>query len=176
MSLFKPIVRFGIVVLSLGALAACDPPKWREVNSAPNVASDTGPGAAPTQPVGAPAWAAQVVGKPLRKVFPSDGQCIGNTEAVDKVAGVAGVKVRGWAWDSNARQPMQRVVIVDDNAIIVGAGETGLERLDVPAALPNVTSKTTGWLAATAVAKGPLDAFGVLRDGSRVCSLGHIKF
>jgi hypothetical protein len=186
MNLHAHAVRLGLAAAALIALTGCDRPKFRG-EQAPPASAAPAPAAAPAAPAAnesadplpaAPAWAADVIGKPLRSLYPSDGQCIGNTDAVKlRHTGAApGVEIIGWGWDPAAKAPVQRVVLIDRNFTIVGAGETGGERLDVPAARPEVTSKTTGWTAVTKLTQGPVDTMGVLADGKSVCRLGHLVF
>jgi hypothetical protein len=123
-----------------------------------------------------PAWAAELIGKPLRVVFPGLGECIGNTDSVKARygGGLGGSKIAGWGWDPARKAPVARVVLADRDFRIYGAGESGVRRRDVPRAVPAITSETTGWEALTPLNAGPLDAWGVLADGKTICKLGHI--
>jgi hypothetical protein len=175
-------LRLALAVGALSVLAGCDQPKQRG-DAKPPVQAAAAPVPAgvheSTDPLPpAPPWADAVIGKPLRALYTKDGQCIGNTDVVEMryVGAKPGVKIIGWGWDPVAKQPVQRVVLMDRDFMIVGAGETGGERLDVPAARPNVTSKTTGWSAVTALTNGAIDTYGVLADGKTVCKLGHLSF
>lgn len=85
-----------------------------------------------------------------------------------------GVTIVGWGWAPDLQKPPARIVLVDAGSRIVGGGESGLERLDVPIALPQITSNWTGWWALTSAPHGVVEAYGVLPDG-RVCSLGHLE-
>jgi hypothetical protein len=123
-----------------------------------------------------PDWASPLLGKTLREAFPGDAGCIGNADRQSKhYGGAGGAKVVGWAWDPVRTSPLPRVVLVDSDFRIRGAGEGGLRRADVPQARPDITSETTGWWALTSVSSGPLDAYGVLPDGRSVCKLGHVE-
>src|SRR6185437_13583400 len=104
-----------------------------------------------------------LIGKGLRAAFPGLGDCLGNTDGVKAryTAGAGGSRIAGWGWDPKARAPIGRVVLIDRNAVIRGAGEGGYRRKDVPRHLPDVTSETTGWRADTALSAGPLDVYGV---------------
>jgi hypothetical protein len=162
------------------ALSACGQPKATgEARPAPQAATPVQPVSilqeAPPPP---PAWAAALIDKPLRDRFPAEGACTGNTDAVGAlyVGATRGAKIVGWGWDTGAREPVRRVVLVDPAGKVVGAGETGIERPDVVAARRNITSGTTGWWAVTALDAGQLDAYGLLPDGKSACRLGHIAF
>lgn len=170
------IIKLGAALLVVSALTGCDQPKWRGKAADTPAAGGSAAGSAAGAMPALPAWAGELIGKPLKATFPAEGQCVGNTEATgERYAGASpGAKVIGWGWDTAAKQAVPRVLLVDRALNIVGAGETGLERLDVPAARPEITSTTTGWWALTPSTTGYIDAYGVLADGKTVCKLGHI--
>jgi hypothetical protein len=172
MTSFKVIVPFGVAAVALLLVSACDKAKERDV-AAP--AAAPAPIAAEPLP-GQPAWFAGVAGKTLVEAFSAaEGSCVGNTDNVE-VRYAGGVKIVGWGWDPKAKAPVSRVVVVDGSGKIVGGGESGLGRPDVIAARPGeVTSPTTGWSAIVPLAKGPVDAFGVVADGKATCRLGHLE-
>ena len=168
------------MLAALLTLAACDQPKFRDTTAPPAGASAPKPeknmvDAGGTPP--APAWAQALIGKNLRAAFPKTGICRGNTDIVQRqYAGApAGVQIHGWGWDTARKARVDRVLLVDATFRIVGAGEGGISRTDVPTALPEVTDPNSGWNANIAVTKGPLDGYGVTGDDS-VCVLGHIEF
>lgn len=174
-----------LILMATTALAACDQPKWREKPAAtpgePAAPAATSPvRQIPSDPVGVPPgpdWASAVMGKTLRDAYPKTGICKGNTDIVQKTyAGQpAGVQIHGWGWDNAAKARVERVVLVDKTFKIVGAGQGGAARPDVPRSVPEVTDPNSGWNADAPVTAGPLDAYGVLADGS-ICVLGHIEF
>jgi hypothetical protein len=179
------------VVAGLFALAACDQPKFRDkgadAQGAPAAAAAPAQAAPPprviptkAEPVPQPpAWAAAVMGKNLRAAFPKTGICKGNTDIVDvKFTGEpAGTQLLGWGWDVAKKARVGRVVLVDANFLIVGAGEGGAPRPDVSQALPDeIKDPNTGWTAVTRLTAGPLDSYGVVGDGDAVCVLGHLEF
>lgn len=175
--------------LAAASLAGCDKAKPR-----PPSAQPAAPSAAAT-PAGAPAawtppppkptndplpaqaaWAGALLGKSQKVAFPrADGNCIGNTDRVDLryVGATPGVMIEGWGWDKDAKQVVARVVLADKDGQIVGGGESGVPRPDVPAAEPFVTSSTSGWKAVTPVTTGVLLAYGIVGEG-RTCALGQI--
>ncbi|WP_309091152.1 hypothetical protein [Phenylobacterium sp.] len=158
--------------LTLALVAGCDKPKDRSAQiEAP--AQPAGPSLPPRPPQ--PAWAAEYLGKGLRQLFPKTGDCIGNTEAVE-TRYADGVAIIGWGWDNAAKTSVARIVLVDSAFRVVGAGETGMPRPDVPAAQPHIADPNTGWRAIATVAGGPVDAYGITDNGEGACKLGHLKF
>jgi hypothetical protein len=170
------------------ALAGCDQPKWRGDGAAPGAAPQAVTAAAstvaPTRPVdpgptpAPPPWAQGLVGKPLREAFPGTGVCKGNTDIIEKTyaGSPAGVRIHGWGWDVAAKTRVARILLVDADARIVGAGEGGASRPDVTAAVPEVTDGQTGWNADLARTSGVVDTFGVVGGGKAVCVLGRMAF
>jgi hypothetical protein len=180
MRLVRTSVQLGLALSSLALLTACDQPKPRgPAANAPAAAPAPAQAAQNTEPApAAPAWAVALIGKPLKEAFPgADVSCVGNTDnVVNRYQGASpGVKIVGWGWDPAAKAAVQRVVLVDADARIVGAGETGAPRPDVTAARPDITSPTTGWTAVTAKTSGPVDAYGIIGDGKSLCRLGHLE-
>ncbi len=187
------ILRTRTVLLTLAALTAlsgCDKPKWQD--NPPPAAAAPGTAAAPATAApaarvvptdaggtpAAPAWAADMIGKGLRTLYPATGVCKGNTDIVQKrYAGApAGVQLHGWGWDVKSAARVARVLLVDTEMKIVGAGEGGIPRTDVPQYLPEIKDANTGWNADLARVTGPIDAYGLLPDGKTVCPLGHIEY
>lgn len=163
---------------ALLGLSACDQPKWRE--PPPAKAAAGAPAKDKVETIGtpaAPAWVQPLLGKTLRAAFPQSGICKGNTDIVQKrySGAPAGVQIHGWGWDVGRKARVERVVLVDATFRIVGGGEGGVSRTDVPTAVPEITDPNTGWNADLAVTKGPLDGYGITGDDS-VCVLGHIEF
>lgn len=160
----------GAKVTGLGPLAVlllvagCERPEWARA----------GMGEAAPPP---PAWAQALIGKDLRQIFPQAGTCRGNTDGIDvRYTGKpSGARLLGWGWDAAAGRRIERVIVVDIGHRIVGAGEGGLARPDVPAAIPQITDPDTGWNAVTTMAQGPVDVFGVVGDGQALCPLGHVE-
>ena len=104
-----------------------------------------------------PAWAEPMIGRPMAQFTHGHGECKG---AFDVVAANYNVKpvgstVQGWGWDVAAKQPVQRLLFVDMDDHIVGAGNGAVNaRPDVTAARPEVTSKMTGWSGVVGEIKG----------------------
>jgi hypothetical protein len=169
----------GIALMTLALLAAgCSRPDWTDPEASKGSRALPPPKAKarPTDPGGAPApptWVKPLLGKPLRVAFPRDGVCVGNTDAVQTVfqGDPKGARLVGWAWEYGTKAPVPRVVLVDAQDKIVGGGEAGQPRTDVPKAMPAVTSDRTGWSATTTATQGAIRAFGVVEDGQAICPL-----
>jgi len=189
----RPWAASALAALTLGG---CSDPAWRNPQAAststapaPEVAAvldaDATAGKRAVhhdhvlgQPLTAlPAWGAAVLGRNLREAFPRLGACIGNIDGVKAryLSGAGGTRVAGWGWDQDRQTPVGRVILVDKDFRIVGAGESGARRLDVPRALPAIGSDYTGWEAITPLNAGALDAYGVKADGQTLCKLGHLE-
>jgi hypothetical protein len=159
-------------------LAGCDRPDWTDParSKGPHTIltneTPATPGAAPRPP----AWATGLIGESLTIAFPRRGACTGNTDAVlHRYAGPpAGVEIIGWGWDGRGAARVERVLLVDPDLRIVGAGDGGRRRADVPRALPAIHDENTGWLAITLEPSTELDTYGVVDHGRTVCRLGHI--
>jgi hypothetical protein len=157
----------------LATLAACDKPKPRQVT--PEVARLKGHS---TDPLPAnPEWLTVLLGRKAGEAMPAKGACIGNTDVIEmRYEGASpGTKIIGWGWDTELKAPVQRVVLVDGSGAIVGGGETGLDRPDVPSARPEVTSPAVGWAAITPMTKGAVDTYGITTGGQGTCFLGHME-
>ena len=188
-------IRQGAALIFCAVLAACGQPSWRDPATSKGTAAVapevmkivmahggiTRPKApaklVTTDPLPPPpAWAANLIGKPLTVAFPKLGGCVGNADGVKQryIGAAAGAKLVGWGWDPVRASVVPHVIVVDHNAVIAGAGDSGVRRLDVPQARPDVTSDHAGWEVFTPLTAGPLDAYGVLADGRTVCRLGHL--
>jgi hypothetical protein len=80
----------------------------------------------------------------------------------------------GWGWVQKSQKAIDHVVLVDASGKIVGVGEGGQPRPDVPENSPTVKSANTGWQAFTSLTSGAVDAFGAV-DGAGRCALGHLQ-
>lgn len=148
------------------ALASCDNPKPR-AGDPPAIAA----GAAAI-----PAWAVSLMDKELAVVFPKEGACKGNIDALDQFVErpEPGATLNGWAWNMAAGAPVDRIVFADDEGIIVGAGAGGFERPDVPKAIAEVTTPKVGWRGFATRQQGAVRAFGVVSEGT-ICNLGRLE-
>lgn len=156
---------FGAGALALaaaGSLSACD-----QVGPLSAAAR----GAPPPEP---PAWAAPLIGRPLRTAFPVESVCLGFIDSTtDRFR--AARKVVGWGWHVNAGKAVAQVVTVDAAGRMVGFGEGGIARPDVPAALPEVKSPTAGWALVTPAVEKTYAVYGVDPVGHTACRIGDVK-
>lgn len=178
------IRRAGLVAVLL--LGACSRPDWTDPERSkgphgppPGLAAplpSVPHTADPAPPL--PPWAAGLMGKPLRQVFPGTGVCQGNTDNVIRVfqGKPPGIAIAGWGWDVAGQVHIGRVLLVTVDGHIAGAGDGGRRRSDVPRAVPSITALDTGWRAVTPRVTGLLNAFGIAADGKSVCPLGQIEF
>ncbi|MBI1683305.1 hypothetical protein [Caulobacter hibisci] len=122
-----------------------------------------------------PAWSEPLVGKRLSAVTRQRIDCQGVTDVVTKRFTVqpVGAIIEGWGWDKGTGTPLPRVLLVE-GGLIVGAGDGGRERVDVPKALPQITSSMVGWQAVSTTGSGHVTAYGFTDQG--VCSIGEIAF
>jgi hypothetical protein len=125
---------FAVAALALLALAGCDRP------GPLSAAAKRGLGPPPPPP----AWAAPLTGRALKEVFPAPAECIGSVDAkTDRYRGAR--RAVGWAWSRTASQPVGHLAAVGADGRMVGFGEGGVDRQDVPAARPEVRSQKSGW-------------------------------
>lgn len=172
-----------LALSALLALSACDEPKPRGPGAGNTVVElgrlikrTVSQQLAGTPPP--PVWAQPLMGKSPDQVFTARAVCQGN---VDQVTGrfpgrPPGVAILGWGWDPVAGQRVARVVLVDASSRIVAAGEGGLSRPDVPAAVATIPDAATGWVVNLPQTHGPVDAYGLLADGRTACRLGRLEF
>lgn len=115
-----------------------------------------------------PGW----VGRPLSAVGQAaPGACIGFIDAFDPAPAGAAWRLSGWAWDTAAAAPVQRLVVADGDGRVVGLARGGRSRPDVPKALKQVRTDLVGW-SGTSTRGGPVSVHAVLEDG-RTCEIGR---
>ncbi|HEY3797686.1 MAG TPA: hypothetical protein VGL58_04980 [Caulobacteraceae bacterium] len=169
-----------LLLVLAAALSACRRPDWANKGQQPGAANASAPPVTlitPDSRPALPAWAALYMGKAVKTALPQVASCAGNLDIVTaRYEGAnAGAKVIGWGWDTAAAKAVDKVVLVDAAGLVVGAGEGGLSRPDVPQHSPTVTSPNTGWAAIAGMKTGAVDAFGVINGQAR-CPLGHLEF
>jgi hypothetical protein len=107
-------------VLAAAALAACSPaqpPQAEQPAPHPPTPLLAGPSPAP------PAWSRPFIGRIVTAALPQKETCLGNTDRrIDRYAGPpAGTAVGGWGWDSEARRPVEHVLLTDETLRVWGA-------------------------------------------------------
>jgi hypothetical protein len=144
-------------------LAACDQP-------GPLSAAARGDEPPPPAP---PAWSAALLGQPLKVAFPGTFACVA---AVDGPAGrFKGFRrIHGWGWKPLAARPVDHVAIVDAQGVMVGFGDGGQPRPDVPKARPQVTSDLTGWTALSPLRETSYQVFGIALQARAACPMGRV--
>lgn len=78
----------------------------------------------------------------------------------------------GWAWDLSTNAPAGSVRVLDGAGASLGIATTGVERPDVAAAIPAVTTTKTGWWLDVAGRPGQMRAIAILAGGAE-CELGQ---
>lgn len=166
---------------TIAALAACSRPDWTD----PAKSHDQRElAAAPVPPVpvvatplpAPPAWAVGLIGRPLRSIFGRNGVCVGQTEAVALrfQAPPTGARIHGWGVNVRTGHGVERVLLVDKDLKIIGAGSGGLPEAQVGAAARTAGSANAGWQADGPALPGPVRAFGIT-DAASVCPLGQVQ-
>jgi hypothetical protein len=119
-----------------------------------------------------PEWAKPLMGKTLQD-FPSSKACKGAFDAVKvRHAGTpSGVEVEGWAWLTDQKAAPIQILFVDIGGDIVGAGQTTMDRPDVPKAVSDVTTAKVGWHGVVQAASGKITALAALPDRA-LCPVG----
>ncbi len=102
---------------------------------------------------------------------------MGNTDRVIRIyeGQPGGARVVGWAWEFAAKAPVPRVVVVGAEGVIIGGGEAGALRADVPTVVPAVTSDRSGWEAVAPQTSGRVEVFGVVENGRAICPLAGVE-
>jgi hypothetical protein len=157
--------RLGLFVVALG-LAGCGG-KGEKAQSPIPVTENSRPPFAE--------WVSPILGKKVTVLFPQHLDCKGYVDVVTwRYRGPKpGSQVQGWGWDSQLGKPFDRIVFTVDGKI-VGGGGGGRSRPDVPRAITEIRSMTTGWSGETSETDGTLTAWGVDAVRGGACSLGQI--
>ncbi|MCR5879120.1 hypothetical protein [Phenylobacterium sp. J367] len=168
-------VRAVVLLAGVLALAACDGPgplskKAKEGDAAPPAAPAAPPMPAAPKP---PGWAPALLGQELTAVFPNALPCEGGVDGLGDRYQDA-VTVTGWAWNTEAKAPVARVVAVNRKGRFVGFGEGGQTRPAVAEA-PDVTYQRAGWSLVTgAPAKNGVRVYGIDEGARAACLLGEV--
>jgi len=151
--------------------AGCSQPSWTAQGS--KAGADASSGTWMPEFYG---WSTPFIGKPFLKKYPKMSKCYGNLDrAFARFGGNRpGSALEGWGYDEAAQKPVDHILIVDSNALVVGSGLGGVERDDVPVYRHDIQSKVTGWIGFTSVVSGSIDAWGLTAEPGSICRLGHI--
>jgi hypothetical protein len=164
MSVQSRIWRTSLAGVALLAAAGCD-------RSGPlsAVARNHLPPAPP-----APAWSAALLGHSLASLFPGVDSCIGSVDgSTERYRGAH--RVEGWIWNYSVQAPSSRLAVVDPAGVMVGFGEGGLVRSDVPGVRKDVTSVTTGYRVVTPEGPGPYTIYAIDAGRRSACRIGPVK-
>jgi hypothetical protein len=129
-----------------------------------------------------PDWARGYLGQNIAAAFPNSpgsDTCIGFADAViERFSGAEpGVHIAGWSWSTASSRAYENLVTADAHGIVIGAGSTTTDRLDVPNALPNVvTTAQVGYDVYAAAATGQVSVYGVDPSAGTACLVGVIAF
>lgn len=123
-----------------------------------------------------PRWADGLTGRRISSFATMSNACLGYVDAVVKTfeGNRPGEEIAGWGYDRSTRLPFAHVLLTDADLIVVGAGEGGVERADVPKALAEIKSQRTGWRAIVHGKPSALSAWGLDASGRRICPLGKL--
>jgi hypothetical protein len=151
-----------------GVLGGCGKPE----NSAYTMSAST-PAATTSAPLpAAPDWAAGVLGRPVSSFAKGSTVCRGAIDVTTKHVGKSpGDAIEGWAWDTGAKAPPDRLLLADASAKVIGVGQITRTRPDVPKAVPEVKSPQVGWTVVTRSTKGVGSVLGLSRAGA-LCTIG----
>ena len=124
-----------------------------------------------------------LLGKPLESAFsvaPSS-QCTGALESSVAMSSVASgppaLRITGWAWDYQHRQPASMIVAATDG-IITGLGAMGDWRPMNKAVHPWITSNYIGYMGYVQEARlpGPVEVYAILRGSpAAACLIATVK-
>ena len=166
----KPMWVFGAMVL-MATVSGCNG-KPEDTGQSPGASSGAptvvkGPGPAYAS------WVAPMLGHRVADVAKVTAPCLGSLDvAGTRYAGPpAKVAIEGWGWDETAKRPLPRVILTNEDGKIVGGGETGVSRKDVPAAVAEVKTPLVGWKGFAQASSGDITAVGLTASGG-YCTLG----
>lgn len=156
---------WSVAALMVLGLAACDKP---------GPLSAAARGTYPPPPA-APAWATPFAGRRLHDSFPNRATCVGFVDGfTERYDGAR--KAHGWAWNASRTQPVLHLAVVGADGRMVGFGDGGTDRPDVPAARPDIPSSATGWWLVTPVAERSYTVYGLDDAAHAACVVGTLRF
>lgn len=168
-------VRRVLLAYFIVLLVGCSQPNWAARTTAPSGAA--GPVIVHTSLPQVAAWARSSIGQSIKALYPRTAHtCVGNLDSIlTRYEGrLSGAQLFGWGWDQTLRRPVSDILIADQNGKIIGAGNSGFARPDVPASRPDIHSGLTGWRAIVGGRTGTVYAWGIVVQPRTVCPLGRI--
>jgi hypothetical protein len=96
--------------------------------------------------------------------------CEGKMETFDTLSNTSW-RVNGWAWDRDAADAPQDIVLVDSSNRIAGLARGGVRHHDTGGYSPQVIISRAGWLGYYRGDQVPKKALVVLKDSRSVCVL-----
>jgi len=163
------------------ALAGCQPNTGAAGGSSAGSSATAAPApaAAPAAAPATPAWASDLIGKPIDEAFPAkiDG-CIGSADniAMKYDAPVKSVRIDGWAWNTIAKSVFDHLLVVDHSGTIIGAGSTVNERPDVLAARKGeVTALVSGYQVFAPATPGIVSIYGLDASKLAACKIADFQ-
>jgi hypothetical protein len=178
MNVGKLMTKSGFLIAVAVVLSGCDSASTSTAASPAEVEPKETVQAVPTLPAmpAIPAWVAPYQGKAAKDIFTlttGETNCLGWFERRNEVF-AGGGRYEGWGWNVAGGAPFARVVVTDKFGIIVGGGESGVERKDVADAFPNVvTQLNSGFTALVQAPYGPMIAYGLDEPAKTACELGR---
>ncbi|HEY8574538.1 hypothetical protein [Phenylobacterium sp.] len=155
-----------LMLAALALVAGCDQPKQRDGQAAPAPAPVAA--AAPALP----AWAEGLMGQSVATAFPGTFDCKAFVDGATERSPER-VNIVGWSWIPAAGAGAGQIIVADPSGRIVGFGQGGIARPDVPAALKDVTRPDVGFQASSTVTSGKVAVFGVDAAAKTACKLGE---
>ncbi|MBY0291763.1 MAG: hypothetical protein K2W92_00525 [Alphaproteobacteria bacterium] len=108
-------------------------------------------------------------------VSPNVDTCQGAIEKIVPIVGSSApndARVMGWAWNNAARLPIERILLVNQENIIIGVASGGYASPSSSNTPKNIKSAIIGWHGfAKLPDDGIIRAFGVIRNGLEACPL-----
>lgn len=103
-------------------------------------------------------------------------ECLGGVDSAQTIADNrwGGIRFSGWAFDKQGEAPATKVVLVGQNGRVIGVARGGFFRPDVPAAIPEVRTRQTGFWGYVPddLKQSEARSFAVLSDRVSACPLG----
>lgn len=116
------------------------------------------------------------LGRELPDLEPTfEAACIGAFDVLSAVGGEADQRrAQGWAWSTTRREPIDRLLLVDESGVVAGIAYGGRPRPDVQEVVAEVSDVRTGWIGHAYSNGQRLTAFAAPRGRDlRLCRIGE---